>query len=640
MAHLHSLYDTDPHFTIDPVTREIKNMSGKVTIMQYDHNSERCTFEIPRRIDGHDMSLCNRVIVHWMNVDASTKDTNEDCYEVKDLQISPNSEDESVVILSWLISDQSTQYAGPLVFLIEFACTTGSTKDYAWHTQRHDGLSVGNGMNNGGSVVDRYSDVLLEWEQRLFGAGDSVMADIEEKAAEQMAAVEAKGAATLATIPEDYTELHQLANDAARTRANAIVQTVEGESVTAADCSGDYLRGLRIFGKSTQDGTPTPDAPVDIVSVGESGTVGVKVYGTNLVKNIQSSVTRNGVTIDVPGDGSIKISGTSTEGFGIQVNSELRLPDGVYFLTGAAANLTLTVWGMANGGWVSIAVDNGSGVSFTADASKYSHYLIQYAVQTQKTYNVTVYPMVNAGDAPLPWEAYKEEQTITIPRTLPGIPVSSGGNYTDANGQQWICDEVDLARGVYVQRVGKVTLTGEETHGILAETGGEMFVQLPSGFEAMYTNDLVTCKCNYYPTVARQDTFNNGQTAGFVGAAVSSTHIRITDNVRFNGDHDALNSWIAEKYSEGDPVIFEYILATPTETPLSDAEINAFKALHSNYPNTTVLNDAGAWMEVAYNADTKLYFNNSGVALVDTVTRKPYQLNVVNGKLTLIELEV
>lgn len=48
-----------------------------------------------------------------------------------------------------------------------------------------------------------------------------------------------------------------------------------------------------------------------------------------------------------------------------------------------------------------------------------------------------------------------QSQTLTLstPNGLPGIPVSSGGNYTDENGQQWICDEVDLGRGKYVQRV-------------------------------------------------------------------------------------------------------------------------------------------------------------------------------------------
>ncbi len=45
--------------------------------------------------------------------------------------------------------------------------------------------------------------------------------------------------------------------------------------------------------------------------------------------------------------------------------------------------------------------------------------------------------------------------SFSTPNGLPGIPVTSGGNYTDENGQQWICDEVDFGRGVYVQRVDK-----------------------------------------------------------------------------------------------------------------------------------------------------------------------------------------
>lgn len=55
------------------------------------------------------------------------------------------------------------------------------------------------------------------------------------------------------------------------------------------------------------------------------------------------------------------------------------------------------------------------------------------------------------------YEPYHNPQTLTLstPNGLPGIPVTSGGNYTDENGQQWVCDEVDLERGVKVQRVDK-----------------------------------------------------------------------------------------------------------------------------------------------------------------------------------------
>lgn len=58
MSHNHPILDNDPHFKIDKETRMIKDQSQTASIlMQGDHNSERYTFEMPRYIDGHDMSL-------------------------------------------------------------------------------------------------------------------------------------------------------------------------------------------------------------------------------------------------------------------------------------------------------------------------------------------------------------------------------------------------------------------------------------------------------------------------------------------------------------------------------------------------------------------------------------------------------
>lgn len=48
MAHNHIVADSDMHFVIDPATREITNGSGKATIIQNDHNSERSTFDFTR----------------------------------------------------------------------------------------------------------------------------------------------------------------------------------------------------------------------------------------------------------------------------------------------------------------------------------------------------------------------------------------------------------------------------------------------------------------------------------------------------------------------------------------------------------------------------------------------------------------
>lgn len=160
MAHLHRVYDTDAHFTIDAITRAIKNSSsGKTVLVQGDHNSERFTFEVPRMVDGHDLSLCNEVEVHYTNTDYGNKNNkSRDYYLVDDLQLSPD--DESIVILSWLIHGKATVYAGPLSFSIKFKCLSGSTLEYAWNTMIFNGISVLPGIENTGSVSAGYYDAL------------------------------------------------------------------------------------------------------------------------------------------------------------------------------------------------------------------------------------------------------------------------------------------------------------------------------------------------------------------------------------------------------------------------------------------------------------------------------------------------
>lgn len=166
MAHEHLVVDTDGHFTIDKATRAISSVSGFSTLMQYDHNSERLTFEIPKEIDGHDMTKCNRVEVHYINIEAITKQTSADVYRVTDMQVSE--EDENIVVLSWLISGNATRYAGALTFVIKFKCIAeDGSVDYSWSTARYEGLSVSDGIDNGETIAENYADILSEWEARL-----------------------------------------------------------------------------------------------------------------------------------------------------------------------------------------------------------------------------------------------------------------------------------------------------------------------------------------------------------------------------------------------------------------------------------------------------------------------------------------
>lgn len=169
--HQHQVYDTDNHFVIDPITKEIINQSEKMKLMLGDHNSERFTFEIPRYIDGHDMTLCNKIEIHYINIDAKTKESKKDVYIVNDMQLSPNGED--VVIFSWLISGNATRLAGTLNFRATFKCISEpSIIDYQMSTEIFKGITVSDGISNSESVIEEYSDVLEQWKQELNLAGE------------------------------------------------------------------------------------------------------------------------------------------------------------------------------------------------------------------------------------------------------------------------------------------------------------------------------------------------------------------------------------------------------------------------------------------------------------------------------------
>ena len=166
MPHSHPIYDSDKHFVIDPITRNITNNSSKITIMQYDHNSERFTFEIPRIIEGHDMSLSDSVRVHFINIGSIKTNTNPGVYEVDDVTVSLD--DPDTISFSWLISGASTKYNGSLHFAIRFYCLSDESEiEYSWGTNIYSGISVANSFDNSETIFEDYVDVLEKWKQDI-----------------------------------------------------------------------------------------------------------------------------------------------------------------------------------------------------------------------------------------------------------------------------------------------------------------------------------------------------------------------------------------------------------------------------------------------------------------------------------------
>lgn len=199
-----------------------------------------------------------------------------------------------------------------------------------------------------------------------------------------------------------------VAEKADKARQNILIGTETGNPVSVSDAFSAPLCGLTVYGRSTQDGTPSPDNPVPIVSAGD-------------------------------------------------------------------------------GGSVAVTLSDGNGKTQTL--------------------------------------------TLPTPNGLPGIPVTSGGNYTDPTGRQWVCDEVDLERGVRVHRVDKTS-------------------------------------------------FDNTKT-------------------------------LAEQNA---------ILATPVETPLTPAELAAYKALTTYAPNTVVQAADGAGVKLDYQRDVNIVIKNLEDAIASMTT--------------------
>lgn len=211
-------------------------------------------------------------------------------------------------------------------------------------------------------------------------------------------------AADAATTGKRLAEIEK----ADKARQNILIGSETGNPVSVSDAFSAPLCGLTVYGRSTQDGTPSPDNPAPIVSAGNGGTITVTI-----------------------GDGA------------------------------------------------------------------------------------------------------DERQTIALQTLngLRGIPVTSGGNYTDPSGQQWVCDEVDLERGVRVQRVDK-------------------------------------------------------------------------------GAFDATKA-LAEQ---------SVILVTPIETPLTPAELTAYKALTTYAPNTVVQASDGAGLKLDYQRDVNIVIKNLEDAIASMTT--------------------
>ena len=387
-------------------------------------------------------------------------------------------------------------------------------------------------------------------------------------------------------IPEDYPQIREdvskLKEDTAalQARQNILIGTETGNPLSVDDAFSAPLCGLTVYGKSTQDGTPTPDAPVPIVSAGDGGSVVVKVTGANVLEGTKLGVksTVNGITYTTYENG-ILITGTANKTFNISLHEDLknRLTRGVYYLTtsGLSPSTVLNFYFILK---FSSDVQNQK-VTLTRDVE----YSLVLQILEGATLNTTVQVSLTR-DKTTTYSPYREQLlTLPTPTGLPGIPVTSGGNYIDPQGQQWICDEVDLERGVKVQRVYKVDIDGENVKFEQADNYANLVprgipIALYANGQRIYAISTFTSSSWYFNTVS-------GQFLYLIAANIS----------------DQLNASCKKQLGK-----VYYALATPIETPLTPSEIAVYKAIVTYGPDTVVQASDGAGVKLDYQRDVNI----------------------------------
>lgn len=267
---------------------------------------------------------------------------------------------------------------------------------------------------------------------------------------------------------------------AVKARQNILIGTETGNPLSVDDAFPAPLCGLTVYGKSTQDGTPTPDAPVPIVSAGDSGSVAV-------------------------------------------------------------------------------TLSDGKGKTQTL--------------------------------------------TLSTPNGLPGIPVKSDGNYTDPQGQQWVCDEVDLERGVRVQRVGKAEIkrvdVSKDPKWYDANKSYSYEVTLFTSFFLNNPAFQAAEPCNRFIMKTFNGFYNHGiETGGLSNQNYAVFNISKTLGICTTAEE--FKAWFNEN------VVLYKILATPIETPLTPAELSAYKDLTAYGPDTVVQAGDGAGVKLEYQRDVNI----------------------------------
>lgn len=317
----------------------------------------------------------------------------------------------------------------------------------------------------------------------------------------------------LGPLKEEIGLLKEDLGNLSSSKISKFYATNNGEN-HLADSDDGKIADMMVYGKSEQKST----------------------MGKNLLKLSEANVhgATNGLLITMNADGSVSVTGTSTSSWSniIKIDNKCHTDNATYTFSvdknsDIVVGLKLGRTKLDDANYQTHRImQNQLSCTFETGASNEYCSLFLEELTVGKSYNFTIYPMLELGTEATAYEPYTggqpspsqdypqeiksvvnptiklsngdgtESQTVTLPYVLNAIPVNSGGNVT-INGQQYVADYVDVERGKIAKMVDSSKL--DNAQSIVNKT--EWLLAEPQEID-LTQEEVQTLKAlaTYYPT--------------------------------------------------------------------------------------------------------------------------------------------
>lgn len=388
-------------------------------------------------------------------------------------------------------------------------------------------------------------------------------------------------------------------------------ETISGNPIVCKDSVKAPLKNLKIFGKSVQRTTT----------------------GAQLLPLVDKKYSANGINweckdgiITAQGETSEKTNGNTYDFYIVGKNAlyeETGFATGTVFIQAKGLPPSVTLYVVKDNTKVAAVLND------VIQKRQFAHEAgVKYRILLRNTNEAGVKIDISdlkimfcQGDGYLPWEPYtggkispspeypqeietvgengkielevkneKDEKQIFPIQTengLFGIP-SNRGNFTDQNGQKWICDEIDFASGTRIKRIETVKAHEKDIYfEDIPDTRFRRFrVRVLLNFNNAERRGEVLCK--YF----RNNTISNQHIEGTCFTSNKELIIYfLKDGKKINVEE--FKSWLSEH-----DVTFYCALKEPVATQLTAEEIVEYKKLRTYKGTTTFVAETD--MEVTY----------------------------------------